>query len=112
MENNIEDYSPIQKRINENRDVLQKAVVGFLISSSTLDLMEKKVARSAEHLELLKVDAELSKQLQTFPRDFMEGIAMCPERTRKFHEALNIIDVANKKMFDLAEQVKGVANGN
>lgn len=112
MENIIEDYSPVQKRIVENRDVLQKAIVGFMISSSTLDLMERKVVHNAEHLELLKVDAELSKQLQTFPVSFMEGVAMCPERTRKFHQALNMIDIANKEVANLIEEVKGVANGN
>lgn len=103
----IEDYGPIQKRILENQDVLKKAITGFMISSSTLDLMKKKVMYNADHFKLLKLDAELSKQLQEFPFDFLEDVAKCPLRSQIFHYTVGIITESMEMMVALAKASKG-----
>lgn len=103
----IEDYSPIQKRLLENKDTLQKAIMGFMISSSTLDLMKKKVMYDADHVKLLKVDGELSKQLREFPTDFIDEVARCPLRSQLFHYCIGVITEANEMVLALAKASKG-----
>jgi NTP pyrophosphatase (non-canonical NTP hydrolase) len=103
----IEDYSPIQKRLLENKDTLQKAIMGFMVSSSTLDMMKKKVMYNADHLKLLKLDAELFQQLRDFPTDFIDEIAKCPLRSQLLHYTIGVITEANEMVVALAKASKG-----
>lgn len=103
----LPDYTVVQQRIHENKDTLQKAIMGFMISSSTLDLMKKKVMYNADHLKLLKLDGELSKTLHEFPGDFVERVARDPLMSQLFHYTIGVITEANEMVVALAKASYG-----
>lgn len=102
----IEDYSAVQKRLLENKTALQSAVNGFMLSSSAMDLMKKKVMYDADKLKMLKLDAELSKTLAEFPADLVEQVAKNELYSQLFHYTIGIITEANEMMVALANGVK------
>lgn len=101
----IEDYTEVQKRILANKKDLTTVVNGFLVSSSGMDLLKKKVMYNSDPLKLLKLDAELSKTLAEFPHNFVEEVAKDPLKSQLFHYVIGVITEANEMMVALGKAV-------
>ena len=76
----IEDYSGPMERIKINKKTIHNALKGFMISSSALDIMKKKVMYDSNPLKLMELDAEYTKILKMFENDqYLDKIAEAAE---------------------------------
>lgn len=103
----IEDYSAVAERIKQNRKTIHEGISLFMLSSSVLDLMKKKVMYDADPLKLVKTDAEHVNNRGLFQdEEYLDKIINDPTYTKAFHYVLGLITELNEMMVALAKGAK------
>jgi NTP pyrophosphatase (non-canonical NTP hydrolase) len=102
----LENYGPVQQRLKENAKSLKSTINGFLLSSSAMDLLKKKVMYNSDPLKLIALDAELSKNLQEFPLDFVEKVSENENLSQLFHYTIGAITETNEILLGIGNAVK------
>lgn len=102
----LENYGPVQQRLKENAKSLKSTINGFLLSSSAMDLLKKKVMYNSDPLKLIALDAELSKNLQEFPLDFVEKVSENENLSQLFHYTVGVITESNELLLGLGNAIK------
>lgn len=94
----------IEEQIRENKGVYQSAILGFLVSSGALDLMDKKIFKGVDPVELQKIDARHSFILQNFNTPaYLDKITEDPELLLEFQKIISNITDLNKQLIGLAK---------
>ena len=85
------------ERIKQNKQTIHTALMGFIVSSSALDMMKKKVMYDADTLKLMKLDAEYMKVLNMFKNDeYLDKISEDEKLSKLFHYIIGCITEQNE----------------
>lgn len=104
----IEDYTEVQKRIQENKNDLYKAFGLFLIATSSMDFLKKKIMYNPNPKELLELDAKIQKEIRNFDSPEIFDIISKDETLSKlFHYYLGVATEANECIMALIKAAKG-----
>ena len=102
----IEDYKPVQERLLENSSSLTSCINGFILSTSAMDIMKKKIMYNSNPMKLLELDAKLAKEIKEFPSDFVEKISQDELLSQLLHYSVGTITELLEIIMALGNAVK------
>lgn len=105
METEEKTIDPFQKHLK----TIHEAVGLFMLSSSTLSLMDKVAFDNPDPIEALKLDAHFSKilPLHFSSPDLVKKFNESPELREKFRKLMGVIIDVNKELVSMAIEVNG-----
>lgn len=105
METEEKTIDPFKKHLK----TIHEAVGLFMLSSSTLSLMDKIAFSDPDPVEALKLDAYFSKILpQHFhSEELIKKINESPQLSDRFRNLIGVIIKANREMISIATEVNG-----
>lgn len=104
----LEDYTFAMERIETNKQTIHQALILFMLSSGTLDLMKKRVVYNAGPEKLRELDAEHVETGKLFTNDeYLTKIAKDEKLSKLFHYVIGIITEANEMVSALVQGANG-----